>query len=95
MRKEICKHDPEKLARVWQKGEPMIEIHDTDLPITAAEKIITGTKPYGGSLLTKAVAKAITGSETAAESIDMFDIDEIKEIADYLMVYYESHKNLP
>ena len=51
-----------------------------------------GTKPYGGSLLTKAVAKTITGSETAADSIDMFDIDEIKEIADYLMVYYESHK---
>lgn len=70
----------------------MIEIYDTDLPITVADKIITGTKPYVATLLTKAIAKAITGSETAAKSIDMFDIDEIKEIADYLMVYYESHK---
>ena len=70
----------------------MIEIYDTDLPITVADKIITGTKPYVATQLTRAIAKAITGSEKAAESIDMFDIDEIKEIADYLMVYYESHK---
>lgn len=70
----------------------MIEIYDTDMPITVADKIITGTKPYVATQLTRAIAKVITGSETAAESIDMFDIDEIKEIADYLMVYYESHK---
>lgn len=70
----------------------MIEIYDTDLPITVADKIITGTKPYVATPITRAIAKVITGSETTAESIDMFDIDEIKEIADYLMVYYESHK---
>ena len=70
----------------------MIEIKDTDLPITVAEKIITGTKPYGATPFTKAVVKAITGSETESESVDMFDLEEIKEIADYLMVYYESHK---
>ena len=70
----------------------MIEIKDTDLPITVAEKIITGTKPYGGSLLTKAVAKAITGDDTAGATVDMFSLEEFKEIADYLMVYYESHK---
>ena len=70
----------------------MIQINDYDLPITVADKIITGTKPNVATPLTRAIAKAITGSETAAESIDMFDIDEIKEIADYLMVYYESHK---
>ena len=70
----------------------MIEIYDTDLSITVANKIITGTKPYVATPLTKAIAKLITGSETAAESIYMFDIEEIKEIADYLMVYYKSHK---
>lgn len=80
------------VAGAKQKGEPMIEIHDTDLPITVANKIITGTKPCVAMPLTRAIAKAITGSEAAAESIDMFDMDEIKEIADYLMVYYESHK---
>ena len=70
----------------------MIEIKDTDMPITAAEKIITGTKPYTATPLTKAVVKAITGNESDIETIDMFSVDEIKEIADYLMVYYESHK---
>ena len=70
----------------------MIEIKDTDMPITVAEKIITGTKPYGATPLTKAVVKAITGNESDIETIDMFSVDEIKEIADYLMVYYESHK---
>ena len=55
----------------------MIEIKNTDMPITVAEKIITGTKPYVAAL---------------AVTIDMFSVDEIKEIADYLMVYYESHK---
>ena len=70
----------------------MIEINDTDMPITVAEKIITGTKPYVATPLTKAVVKAITGSEMASDTVGMFDLEEIKEIADYLMVYYESHK---
>ncbi len=70
----------------------MIEIKDTDLPITVAEKIITGTKPYISTPLTKAVAKILTGDEKAGDTVDMFDLEEIKEIADYLMVYYESHK---
>ena len=70
----------------------MIEIKDTDLPITAAEKIITGTKPYAATLLTKAIVRALTGDETAGDTVDMFDLEEIKEIADHLMVYYESHK---
>ena len=70
----------------------MIEIHDTDLPITVAEKIITGTKPYVATPLTKAVVKVITGSETASDTVDMFGLEEIKEIADYLMAYYDSHK---
>ena len=71
----------------------MIEIKDTDLPITVAEKIITGTKPYNATPLTKAVVKALTGDEKAGDTVDMFDLIEIKEIADYLMVYYEAHKS--
>lgn len=70
----------------------MIEIKDTDLPITVAEKIINGTKPYAATLLTKAIAKAVTGDDTAGDTVDMFELEEIKEISDYLMVYYESHK---
>ena len=70
----------------------MIEIKDTDLPITVAEKIITGTKPYNATPLTKAVVKALTGDEKAGDTVDMFDLKEIKEIADHLMVYYGNHK---
>lgn len=41
--------------------------------------------------MTKAVTKAITGNENDVNEIDMFDLEEIKEIADYLMVYYNNH----
>lgn len=39
----------------------------------------------------KAVVKAITGNEAIANEVDMFDLEEIKEIADYLMIYYNRH----
>jgi len=41
----------------------------------------------------KAVAKAVTGNEHSSDTQDMFDIKEIKEIANYLMVYYQAHQN--
>lgn len=71
----------------------MIEIKDTDLPITVAQKIITGTKPYNPTPVMAAMHKVVTGEdvgETGAEQ-DMFDLEDIKEIADYLMIYYNSH----
>lgn len=70
----------------------MIQINDTDLPITVAEKIIKGTKSYKPTDFMKTLTKAVTGNEDASDTIDMFDIEEIKEIADYLIVFYESHK---
>ena len=71
----------------------MIQINDNDLPITVAEKIINGNKPNNPTPLMKSLAKAVIGDEHASDSVDMFDLEEIKEIADYLMVYYEAHKN--
>ena len=71
----------------------MIQINDNDLPITVAEKIINGTKPYNPTDFVKALAKAVTGDEHASDTQDMFNIEEIKEIADYLMVYYQAHQN--
>lgn len=71
----------------------MIQINDNDLPITVAEKIISGTKLNTPSELMKSLAKAVTGDEHACDTVDMFDLEEIKEIADYLMVYYQSHQN--
>lgn len=69
----------------------MFEINDNDLPIVVAQKIISGTKPYNPTPIQKSIAKAITGDEHASDTQDMFDLEEIKEIADYLMVYYNSH----
>lgn len=72
----------------------MIQIDDSDLPIQVAEKIIGGTKDVIPSLLDKAAYKAFTGKEIGETvSKDMFDLEEIKEIADYLIVYYQAHQN--
>lgn len=69
----------------------MIVINDKDLPITVAEKIISGIKKYNTSPTLTAITKAITNEEELTE--DMFTLEEIKEIADYLIVYYKSNEN--
>ena len=71
----------------------MIQINDYDLPIQVAEKIISGTKDVPASLLDKAAYKVFTGKEIG-ETVSkyMFDIEKIKEIADYLMIYYQTHQ---
>lgn len=72
----------------------MIHIEDNDMPIQVAEKIISGTKEQQTTLLDKAVYRSFMGKELG-ETVhkDMFDLEEIKEIANYLMVYYQSHMN--
>lgn len=72
----------------------MIQIENHDLPIKVAEKIINGTKEVPATPLDKAVHRAFTGEIIGdTVSVDMFDLEEIKEIADYLIVYYQSHMN--
>lgn len=71
----------------------MIQIEDNDLPITVVEKIITGTKPYNPSPLMQKLSDAIVGGEGAGNTQDMFSLEEIKEIADYLIAYYNNHEN--
>lgn len=68
----------------------MIQIDDYDLPIQVAEKIIAGTKDVPASALDKMFAGKQIG-ETVSR--DMFDLEEIKEIADYLIVYCQAHIN--
>ena len=41
----------------------------------------------------KAFAKAVTGKDEAGETIDMFSVEELQEIADYLIVYCKAHAN--
>ena len=72
----------------------MIQIEDYDMPITVAEKIISGTKEVTLTPMMKTLRRAVVGEEPGDKTTeDMFDIEEIKEIAGYLMVYYEAHQN--
>ena len=71
----------------------MIQIEDKDLPIDVARKIITGIKVVDLTPSIKAMRKVITGVDDDKCTYDMFDLEEIKEIATYLMVYYSMHKN--
>ena len=75
----------------------MIQIEDFDLPIQVAEKIIGSTKEVTLTPMMKAIRKAVIGENEEDKedktTVDMFSLEEIKEIADYLIVYYEAHKN--
>lgn len=72
----------------------MIQIDDFDLPIQVAEKIIGSTKEVTLTPMMKVIRKAVIGEDGGDKTtVDMFDLEEIKEIADYLIVYYEAHKN--
>ena len=62
----------------------MINIEDNDLPITVAQKIISGTRPYTPTPIEKAFF--------VEETVDMFSVAEIKEIAEYLLCYCK-HNN--
>ena len=73
----------------------MIRIEDNDTPIIAAKNIIHGTKTVEmtparaiGAII--ATGKAPEKSETI--EVDMFDNDEIREIADYLLTYCKHHQ---
>ena len=72
----------------------MITINDDDLPIVAAGKIITGEKPYKPTPLERMACIIISGDAHTAETIDMFDLEEIKEIAFHLLTYYNSQIEL-
>lgn len=76
----------------------MIQIDDYDLPITAAEKIIRGTRPAIRSALAQAVVNSmikngiVPQDKVGYDTEDMFDLEELEEIAQYLTVYCQSHK---
>ena len=72
----------------------MIQINDNDQPIEVAQKLVTGTKivTLGPLSRSGSVRKAITGEDLEEAEEDMFSMEEIKEIIDYLTVYYEAHK---
>ena len=64
----------------------MIQIEDKDLPIDAAKKIITGKKELQLSPLGEAVYGAYNDNSSAIY-VDMYKINQIKEIAEHLLAY--------
>jgi hypothetical protein len=67
----------------------MIQMNDNDLPVTVAEKLVCGTKPTDLSEAMRNATEKMFGFKLDTQ--DMFTLEEIKEIADYLMVYYQAH----
>ena len=70
----------------------MITIEDNDFPIEVAQKIIRGTKKAEINELQRRMRAALLpDSVSDDDTMDMFELEEIREIADYLMIYYNSH----
>ena len=67
----------------------MIIIQDADNPIEVASKIIYATKPFQSNIYADDIVETVETKEPT----DMFDLEEIKEIASYLQLFYELHKN--
>ena len=72
----------------------MIQINDNDTAINVAEKIINGTKPYDPPELIKTMHRVFSGNNEEESIMKMFTVEDVKEIADYLMVYYKSHNEM-
>lgn len=68
----------------------MIQINDYDLPITVAQKIVTGTKESNGETVLSKAVKETMGLDISTP--DMFSLEEIKEIAEYLWLFYKKHE---
>ena len=69
----------------------MIQINDSDSPITAAQKIIHGIKAEPmtpARRLGFILANGEAPKEDAVYEVDMFSLSDIREIADYLLTYY-------
>ena len=72
----------------------MITIEDNDFPVDVAAKIIKGTKPAELNELQKRMRGCLLPESLKDDqTMDMFTLEELREIAEYLMVYYNSHLN--
>ena len=68
----------------------MIKIHENDQPVEVAAKLITATTRIERSKLGIAMARA-AGKEVEEEvDVRIFDKQELKEIAEHLLVYVKN-----
>lgn len=80
----------------------MITIEDHDTPIQAAAKIIYGTRPLEETEKTSLFQTLnIVATPSQLDDLtlcskyeaDMFDVDELQEIADYISLWCSRHKD--
>lgn len=81
--------DENGTAHRWTKQLLLQEFGFPVLSKEVAAKIIKGTRPVESTPISKAVA-AITRTDATEE--DMFDLEEIREISEYLRDYYRAYK---
>lgn len=70
----------------------MIQIDNTDTPIEVAQKIINGTMEVEANMVDKAMMRTFGCKEVNKIRRALFDLEELKEIAGYLLVYCNTHK---
>ena len=71
----------------------MIQINDCTTPIEVAQKIINGTEEVEANIVDKAVMRTFGYEEKDTMCRNMFSLEEIKEIAGYLLVYCNAHRS--
>lgn len=71
----------------------MIKIEDDDIPIVAAQKIITAVRKNDPSDVTRGLSAVFYGDASAYDYVDMYSLQEIQELAEYLLVYVRAHEN--
>lgn len=74
------------------EGRSAIQINDFDTPIEVAQKIINGTMEVEANMIDKAMMRTFGGEEVTKIRRALFGLEELKEIAGYLLVYYNAHK---
>ncbi|MBQ2174842.1 MAG: hypothetical protein II453_07235 [Alphaproteobacteria bacterium] len=74
------------------EGRSAIQINDFDTPIEVAQKIINGTMEVEANMVDKAMMRAFGGKEVDKIRRALFDLEELKEIAGYLLVYCNTHE---
>ena len=70
----------------------MIQIDNTDTPIEVAQKIINGTMEVEANMVDKAMMRAFGCKKVEKIRRALFDLEELKEIAGYLLLYCNTHK---
>lgn len=70
----------------------MIQIENYDTPMQVAEKLISGTMEVEANMFDKAMMRTFGCKEVDKIRRALFDLEELKEIAGYLLVYYNAHK---